>query len=83
MNALEFIITALAVYGISALVSQYDGYKDSFIKLREKYPRSAFICAVCLSVWLVIPLYLVALLNVWMVAPLAIIGVVILLEKIR
>jgi len=80
---MNFLITALAVYGISALITQYDGPWGLFARLRAKLPNSAFWCAVCLSVWVVIPMILLATYTgIFIPSVFAIIGVVILLEKL-
>jgi len=79
---MNFIITALAVYGLAALVSSYDGAWSVFARLRNKFPNSALHCTVCLSVWLSIPIILLGTyIGLWFIAPLAIVGVVIFLEK--
>ena len=81
---MNFIITALAVYGLAALISSYDGAWSIFARLRNKYPNSPLQCAVCTSVWLVLPIMALSYFGgVIFVVPFAIIGVVILLEKIR
>lgn len=78
----SLIIIGLSVYGLASLVTSYDGVKDIFLTLRNKYPRSALICTVCLSVWLVLPIYLAVLsgLQLYLI-PLAVIGLIIFLEK--
>ncbi len=81
---MSFIITALAVYGLAALVSSYDGLYGVFARLRNKYPNSPLHCTVCLSCWLVVPIILLgAFVGIWAIAPLAVIGVVILFERLQ
>lgn len=79
----EIVIAALATYGMSSLVAYQDGLYDVFLKLRNRYPNSAFVCAVCLSLWLAVPFALIAYLGfAWLLVPFAIVGVVIILEKL-
>lgn len=80
---MNFLVLALAVYGISALMSEYDGPKGMFKTLRDEYPESPLTCAVCLSVWLSIPILIIGTqLGMIFITPFAIVGVVILLEKL-
>lgn len=81
---MNFLITALAVYGLAALVSTYDGPGNIFVRFRNKYPNSPLHCTVCLSCWLVTPIILLGVfVGLWSIALFAIIGVVILLDNIR
>ena len=80
---IDFIIAALATYGISSLVTSYDGLYEVFLKLRQKYPHSAFNCPACLSVWFAVIFTLLIYLGfLWLLVPLAIVGVVIILERV-
>lgn len=80
---MNFIITALAVYGLAALVVNYDGAWSIFARLRNRFPNSALHCTVCLSVWISVPIILLGtFVGSWVIAPLAIVAVVILLEKL-
>lgn len=79
----EIVIAALATYGLSSLVAYQDGLYGIFLKLRNRYPNSAFVCPVCFSLWLAIPFTLLVYLGfVWLLVPLAIVAVVIILEKL-
>jgi len=74
----EFIFAALATFGVSALISNYDGPMGVFVRLRSHV--AATRCCVCLSVWLGIPIALLT--GVGVVGYLAIIGTVILIERL-
>ena len=79
----ELIITTLATYGLSSLLTSYDGPFDVFLKLRELFPRSPLECTVCTSVWVSIAFFLVLLLGLgYYLLPLAIVWLVILLERL-
>lgn len=79
----EIVIAALATYGLSSLVAYQDGLYDVFLKLRQKYPNSAFVCPVCLSLWVAVPFSILTWLGLtWLLLPIAIVGVVIILEKL-
>ena len=77
-----FLITALAVYGLSSLLTSYDGLWGMFKTLRDKYPNSALQCTVCTSVWVTVPMMLLAYFCLPLVVPFAIVGVVIVLERV-
>ena len=77
-----FLITALAVYGLSSLLTSYDGLWGMFKTLRDKYPNSALQCTVCTSVWVAVPTMLLAYFCLPVVLPFAIVGVVIVLERV-
>lgn len=79
-----FIIYVLAVYGVSTLISDYDGPNNIFYRLRSKYSKSALTCTVCLSVWVALILFIPILLGIGylVLSPLAVIGGVILLERL-
>lgn len=80
---MNFLITALAVYGISSLITQYDGPFNGFCRLRDRFPSSALHCVVCVSVWLTVPIVLAGVYaGVAFIAPLAIVGFIILLENL-
>ena len=77
------IITTLATYGFSSLITTYDGLWGVFAKLRQKYPHSAFTCTVCLSLWVAVPFIALAWLGFsWVLLPFAIVSIVMLLERI-
>ena len=73
---LTLIVAILAVYGVSTLFAEYNGFKDVFIKLRKMGMPD---CAVCLSVWIAIPISIIAGLSI--VEYLSVIGGVILLSR--
>ena len=73
----EFLLALLATFGVSALVSYYDGLADAFVKVRSKV--SIFNCCVCLSVWVAIPITIVA--GLGFIEYLAIVGSVIIIER--
>jgi len=80
---MNFLITALAVFGLSSLLTSYDGAWGVFRKLRDKFPDSFLHCTVCTAVWLSIPIILLgAFVGVWSIAPIAIVGVVIIIERL-
>lgn len=80
---MNFLITALAVYGLSALISEYEGPFEAFKRLRGKYPNSALTCVVCTSVWLAVPISLISIyFGVEWLIPSAIVGAVIVGERI-
>lgn len=75
---IELLIATLATFGLSALISNYDGPYDVFNKLKSKY--SVFRCTVCLSVWVAIPISILMYLGI--VEYTAIIGAVIIIERL-
>lgn len=76
------VIFILAVYGVCVLLVEYDGPRNMFLRLRDKYPKSALKCVVCTSVWVSLLLFVPVLLEFgYYLTPLAAIGAVILLEK--
>lgn len=78
---IELIIAALATFGASSLVTDYDGPFDIFLKLRARF--DVFRCTVCLSCWLVFPmLYLTAIEALPVVLSFAIIGLIIITERL-
>lgn len=76
---IELIIAALATYGISKLLVEYDGFGDVFYKLRQIELLSMLNCTVCTSVYIAIPIAFFA--GVGVLGYFAILGLVILLEK--
>jgi len=80
---MNFLITALAVYGLSSLLTSYDGPRSVFDRLRRKFPSSALQCLICTSVWVSVPMMALAYFaGIVFVVPFAIIGVVLLLERL-
>lgn len=79
---IELIITALAVYGTSKLLVEYDGYKDVFYKLRQSERLTMLQCVVCTACWVTLAFSVMFWLElaVWLL-PLAIVGVIILIEE--
>lgn len=77
----EFILAALATFGLAALVSNYDGAFGILLRLRRKF--RVLDCTVCLSTWLALPmLYLTSIGEMTVVLAFAIIGLVIIAERI-
>lgn len=78
---IELIITALAVYGTSKLLVEYDGYKDVFYKLRQSERLTMLHCVICTSVYVALAFSIIYWLGwaIWLL-PLAIVGVIILIE---
>lgn len=80
---MNFLITALAVYGLSALICEYDGLFNVFKRLRGRFPGSFLTCVVCTAVWLSVPVILLGVYGgIAYITPLAIVGVVIVLERL-
>ena len=73
---IELIIATLGTYGPSTLLAEYDGPLDILSKLRK---RGLPDCAVCLAVWIAIPVSYFA--GIGILGYLAVIGGVILLER--
>lgn len=80
---IELIITALAVYGTSKLLVEYDGYMNVFYKLRQSERLTMLQCVVCTVCWIAVILSVVFWLG-WAIflLPLAIVGIVIILEEV-
>lgn len=71
----EIILAILSAYGLSTLVSDYDGPFNVLTSLRGRF--SALYCTVCASFWLSVPVSL--LFGVGVVEWLAVVGGSILL----
>lgn len=80
---IDFIITALAVYGFSKLLVEYDGFMDVFYKLRQREWLKMLTCVICTACWVALVFAVVFWLGwaMWLL-PLAIIGIVIILEEV-
>lgn len=79
---IELIITALAVYGTSKLLVEYDGYGDVFYRLRSIQQSFKMLqCVVCTACWLALAFSVIFWLGwaIWLL-PLAIVGIVIMIE---
>ena len=78
---IELIITALAVYGTSKLLVEYDGYMNVFYKLRSVQSLTMLHCVVCTSVYVALAFSIIYWLGwaMWLL-PLAIVGIIILIE---
>lgn len=50
MNLFHFILAVVATYGITTIITKYDGPGHIFLRLRERH--SEFECYVCVSVWI-------------------------------
>lgn len=74
----DVLITALATFGIAALVANYDGPYGIIARLRSKLTVAQ--CTVCLGVWVAIPLALFT--DIGVLGYAAVIGIIILLERL-
>ena len=80
---IELLILALATYGTSKLVAEYDGFGDVLFKIRNKSYLKALMCPVCSSVWFGVLFSIIFWLGgVWLLLPLALVGVVIFIEEV-
>ena len=78
---IELLILALATYGTSKLVAEYDGPFDILYKIRHVKYLKALLCVVCTSLYVAVVLSIVwALGHAMWLTPLALVGVVIMLE---
>ena len=81
---IELIIAALATYGVSKLLVEYDGFGNIFYRLRDISWLKMLTCVVCTGTWVGIIFGIVYLLGYGVyLAPLAIIGIVILIEEFK
>lgn len=78
---IELIITALAVYGTSKLLVEYDGYRDVFYKLRLSERLTMLHCVICTACYVSLAFSVIFWIGwaMWLL-PLAISGVIILIE---
>lgn len=78
---IELIITALAVYGTSKLLVEYDGFMDVFYRIRSIKWLKMLTCVACSSVYVALAFSVIYWLGwaMWLL-PLAIIGGIIILE---
>lgn len=80
---IELIIYALAVFGVSILLTTYAGPWGFLGKLRKRFPNSPLECPTCTSLWIGLILFPVLILGFgYYLSFLAVVGVVILLERI-
>lgn len=78
MGIVPTIMAGLATYGVAKLLAEYDGAFNSFSKLRDLFmPR----CAVCIAVWVAIPISIYA--HITLLSYLAIIGGIVIMEEFR
>lgn len=79
---IELLITTLATYGVSKLLTDYDGFGDIFYKLRAKKYLKMLTCTTCTSVWVATIFCIVFALGfaIWLL-PFAIVATVIILER--
>ena len=79
---IELIILALATYGVSKLISDYDGPFDILYRLRNIKVLKALLCVVCTSIYVGVALSIVwALGHALWLTPLALVGIVVILEE--
>lgn len=77
--AISIIISSLATYGVSSLLTNYEGFHGIFSKLRDKYPDSFLQCLVCTSV--IVSIFICFMSGVGILGWLAVIGIIILVEQ--
>jgi len=90
------ISISLGTWGMTWLLVKSSGPGDIFGKLRDfmgvkwtpegqryakRWTGELFMCEVCLSVWISVPVTLLSLLNPWLGYPLAAVGFVVLLKE--
>lgn len=79
---IELIILALATYGVSKLISDYDGPFDILYKIRHVKYLKALLCVVCTSLYVAVVFSIVwALGHALWLTPLALVGFVVILEE--
>jgi len=77
----EVIIYALATFGVSALLTDYDGPADIFRRAKNKL--KALDCLVCTSVYIALLLFVfIATGNGSWLTPLAVIGLIVIIERL-
>jgi hypothetical protein len=74
---IETVTAIIASFGVSALVSSYDGIFGVFAKLRSHI--KALNCTVCTSVYVAVPIAYFS--DIGVIGYLCVIGGVILLER--
>lgn len=61
-DIITIILAASGAYGVSTLLSEYDGPWGLFSKLRNL--GSVFRCSTCLSFWALLPIAIISDLNI-------------------
>ena len=80
---IELLILALATYGTSKLVAEYDGPFDLLYSMRNKRWLGMLTCTVCCATLVGLFFSIIYWLGgVWLLLPLALVGVVILVEEV-
>ena len=80
---IELLILALATYGTSKLVAEYDGPFDMLYSMRNRRWLGMLTCTVCASVWVGLFFSIIFWLGfVWVLLPLAIVGAIIFIEEV-
>lgn len=74
------LLATLATYGISSLLTMYDGPWDAFIKLRDKFPFPPFTSLMVMCIYVGIPVAYLS--GLCLLEYLAMIGIVAILERI-
>lgn len=76
------ILSVLAVYGITLIISETDAPFGVLYKLREKYDMLS--CFICVSVWVsaLVSLYTVSNFGEWLLHTFAFSGAAILLNRL-
>ena len=76
---IELIFAALAIYGISYLLVEKDGFMDVFLKLRE-IKWLPFNCITCTAVWIGVPIALLS--GIGLLGYFASLGIIVLIERV-
>jgi hypothetical protein len=80
----NFVTAALAVFAVSSLLTEYEGFKNAFAILRDKFPDSPLKCLVCTSLYVAVLFYILNYYGIDQhLLPLATIGAIILIERIK
>lgn len=78
----NLLLLILSVYGVSKLLTDYDGPWGVFYNLRNLKFMGALHCTVCLSVWVAILFSLLLFFGwYWFITVFAVVGAVILIEE--
>ncbi len=82
MNTLDLALIALGTWYLSYCIAQKDGPFHLFQRVRNLFPLGGLTaCIVCLSVWIALGLYLLALVFLPVVQILALAGAAMLMHR--
>ena len=80
----DYFYIVFAAFAVSSLLTEYEGPKNVFALLRERYPRSALKCLVCTSVYISIVFFIISqYVSADYFQPLSMVGIFILIERIK